>query len=160
MQFFNYFLLSIASFSGILLGIILAKIAPEEQKPLMKYFIASKRIILVLMFAFLIFFYIFDRLSLFLSILLLFPALFVEFRSEDSARKLSELFALLGIIFFLSSPNTNLLAIISSLTFLYGALFSGMIYSKNSIMALASGSMFLLVSSALFLFNYHFSFLI
>ena len=160
MQFFNYFLLSIASFSGILLGIILIKIAPEEQKPLRGYFIFSKRVLLVLMFAFLIFFYVFDRLSLFLSILLLFPALFVEFRSEDSARKLSELFALLGVIFFLSSPNTNLLAIISALIFLYGALFSGIIYSRNLIKDVASGSMFLLVSGALFLFNYHFSFLI
>lgn len=160
MQFLNYFLLSIAAFSGILLGIILIKIAPEEQKPLMKYFIISKRILLALMFAFLIFFYIFDRLSLFLSILLLFPSLFVEFKSEDSARKLSELFSLLGIIFFLSLPNANLLTIISALVFLYGAVFSGIIYRTNMVRTLASGLTFILVSSGLFLFNYHFSFLI
>jgi len=160
MEFLNYLLLSITAFSGILLGIILIKIAPEEQMPLVKYFTVSKRILLALMFAFLIFFYIFDRLSLLLSILLLFPALFVELKSEDSARKLSEIFALLGIIFFLSSPNSNLIAVTSALIFIYGALFSSIIYSRNLIMDLASGLMFLLVSSALFLFNYHFSFLI
>lgn len=160
MQFLNYLLLSIAAFSGIILGIILIKIAPEEQKPLMRYFTASKKILLALMFLFLIFFYVFDKLSLFLSVLLLFPALFVELKSKDSARKMSELFALLGIMFFLSSPNQNLLAIISAIIFLYGALFSSIIYSGNLMRILASGSPLIIVSNALFLFNYHFSFLI
>lgn len=158
MQFLNYFLLSIAVFLGIVLGIILIKIAPEEQKPLSKYLIFAKRILLILLFIFLAFFYIFDKMSLLLVMTILIPCLFLEFKSEDNLRKMAEAYVLFAILFFLSSPNPNLLAITSTLIFLYGTVFSSIMPRKNFIKVIFSGSTFLLISNLLFLLNYHFSF--
>ncbi len=154
MQFLNYFLASLVSFLGLITGILLVKMAPEEQKPLRKHFLLAKKISLMLLLIFPVFFYIFDKFSLLLAVLLAAPALLVEFRSEENPRKIMEIYAIFGVIYFLSSPNANLLAIVSSLIFIYGTLASGVILNKNEFKIASSGFIFLAVSSLLFLLNY------
>src|SRR3989338_1294893 len=57
MQIINYFLASIISYLGIALGMTLAYIAPEEQKPGKKYFAILKYVFFISILAFLLSFY-------------------------------------------------------------------------------------------------------
>lgn len=120
MQFINFFFASITSFSGLLIGLMLVKIAPEEQKPLEKYFALARKAILLLIFIFIIFYYFnswFYALALISYFLFL---LFIEYKTNDMLKKSMLVYAVLGILFFLSSKNTNLFTIESSLILLYG----------------------------------------
>jgi len=131
MQFINYFFASIASFLGLLIGILLVRIAPEEQKPLQKYFILTKKILLFLIFIFLIFFYFNDYFSLIvLSAYLLF-LLFADYKMNDLLKKSIVTYTFFGILFFLSSKNPNLFTIESSLILLYGMPTASLIYNKK-----------------------------
>ena len=64
MQFINYFFASLTSFLGLAIGVMLVKIAPEEQKPLEKYLILSRKILLLLIFIFAVFYYTNDYSNL------------------------------------------------------------------------------------------------
>ncbi|MBS3114629.1 hypothetical protein J4448_06010 [Candidatus Woesearchaeota archaeon] len=120
MQFINYFFASIISFSGLIIGLMLAKIAPEEQKPLEKYLFLARRIILLMIFI-LIMFYYFDSWFYVLTLIAYFAfLLFIEYKTNDMLKKSMLVYAVLGILFFLSSKNTNLFTIESSLILLYG----------------------------------------
>ena len=55
--YLNYFLVSIISYLGLLLGVILIRLAPEEQRPGKRYFILIKKILFFLILVFLLFFY-------------------------------------------------------------------------------------------------------
>jgi|TARA_Y100000310_G_C20656250_1_gene802128 hypothetical protein len=111
----NYFLASIISFLGLLLGIILIKFAPEEQKPGKKYFMAFKTIISILVvLVFIIFskFNVFAFTGLLVFVLLLFNK---KFKNNDAL-----IYLVLGTILALSYKNINLFLIESVLIFLYG----------------------------------------
>ena len=131
MQFINYFFASILSFSGLLFGILLVRIAPEEQKPLEKYFILLRKILLLIIFIFLIFFYFNDNLNLMILTGYFIFLLFIEFRVNDVFKKSIINYTLLGILFFLSSKNTNLFTIESSLILLYGLPTASLMYNKK-----------------------------
>ena len=131
MQFINYLFASIISFLGLLIGIMLVKIAPEEQKPLENYFILSRKILLLLIFVFAAFYYIndyFNLLALFGYFLFL---LLIEFKVKDLLKKNIIIYTLLGILFFLSFKNTNLFVMESSMILLYGAATASLIYSRK-----------------------------
>ena len=152
MQFINYFLASLITFAGLIVGIILIKIAPEEQKPLERYFSIARIFLLITIFAFLILFYFKNYLILTISLLLF--SFFIEYKMKN---KHNLQFIILGIVFFISSQNQKLLAIESALIFLYGVLISSLLYKKEtSFKILLRNSMFLIVANLL----YHFSFLI
>lgn len=120
MQFITYFSASIISFLGLLIGILLVKIAPEEQKSLEQNFSLLRKILLLLIFAFLIFFYFNDWF--FLMVLLAYFAflIFFEYKIINRLKKSMVIYSLLSILFFLSSKNANLFAIESALILLYG----------------------------------------
>ena len=131
MQFINYFFASLVSFAGLLIGLILVKIAPEEQKPLQKYFIVLRTILLLMIFIFL-FFYFFNITSYLLILIAYFAfLLFTEYNMNDLFKKTIITYVSLGILFFLSSKNTNLFAIESSLILLYGLPTASLIYNKK-----------------------------
>ena len=132
MQFINYFFASLISFSGLLIGIIIIKTTPEEQKPLQKYFIILRKILLLMIFIFL-FFYYFNNWFYFLT-LLAYSAflLFTECKMNDLFKKTIITYISLGILFFLSSKNTNLFAIESSLILLYGLPTASLIYNRKN----------------------------
>lgn len=153
MQFANYFFASIISFSGLLIGIMLVKIAPEEQKPLEKYFIFAKKILLLMMLIFLLFYYFNDAFYT-LTLLAYFTfLLFVEYKANDAFKKIIFSYAVLGILFFLSSKNTNLFAIESSLILLYGLPTASLIYKKrekNHYKILLYSAGFVIIANLLF----------
>ena len=131
MQFINYFSASAISLLGLLIGILLVKIAPEEQKPLEKYFVPAGKILLLTIFIFLIFYYFRDVFFLLALIGYLLFLLFIEFKVSDLYKKSIITYAVLGILFFLSSKNTNLFVIESSLILLYGMPAASLMYSKK-----------------------------
>lgn len=128
MQSINYFFVSVISFLGLLVGIILVKIAPEEQKPLAKKFSLARKFFL---FSVLIpvAFYSYNQLNYLLILLASFMVLFyLEYKIDDIAKRNIAIYFILGVVFFLSSNNTNLFVIESTLILLYGVITSSLIY--------------------------------
>lgn len=160
MQFINYFFASLISFLGLLIGIMLIKIAPEEQKPLEKYLILARKFILLMIFVFLMFYH-FNNISYVLVLMGYFIfLLFIEYKTTNLLRKSMLIYALLGILFFLSSKNTNLFVIESSLILLYGLPTASLMYNKkakNSYQIIFYNLGFVIIANLLF---YSSSFLI
>lgn len=154
MQFINYFFASAISFLGLLIGLILTRIAPEEQKPLLKYFYVMRKTAVFLMFVFLIFYFINNPYYIFTFILIFGFLLIIEYKINDIPKKSMITYTVFGIIFFLSSKNTNLFAIESSLILLYGLPTASLIYNakqKNECKLLFYNAGFVAISNALFL---------
>ncbi len=154
MQFINYFFTSAISFSGLLAGLLLVKIAPEEQKPLRKYFIILRKFLLAFIFIFLAPFYFYSSYIHF-GILLIYSAflIFIEYGVKDFFKKNIVIYTLLGVLFFLSSKNTNLLVIESSLILLYGMPTASLIYErkmKNHWKTIFYNTGFLIIANLLF----------
>ena len=131
MQFLDYFLASAVSYLGLLAGILLVKIAPEEQKPLRKYFEWLRKLILLLVFLFLIFYYSNSPAYIIALLIYLVFIIFVEYKSGNLLKKSIIIYTTLGIIFYLSSKNPNLFAIESSLIFLHGMPAASLMFSKK-----------------------------
>ena len=131
MQFINYFFASVISFFGLLMGILLVKIAPEEQKPLEKYFILLRKILLLIIFIFIMFYYSNAYLNLVVLIVYFLFLLFIEFKFNDLLKKSIIIYATLGVLFFLSLSNSNLFAIESSLILLYGIPTASLLYNRK-----------------------------
>ncbi len=131
MQFTSYFLASVISFLGLLVGILLVKIAPEEQKPLRRYFDWLRKIILLLVFLFLIFYFSTSPAYIITLLAYLIFIIFIEYKSGSLLGKSMIIYTALGIIFYLSSKNPNLFAIESSLILLYGVPTASIIFNKK-----------------------------
>ena len=131
MQFINYFFASLLSFSGLLIGLSLVKIAPEEQKPLEKYFVLLRKILLLLIFVFVVFYYSNDNFNLMILIAYFLFLSFIQYKIKDLLKQSIVIYAILGILFFLSSKNTNLFVIESSLILLYGLPTVSLMYSAK-----------------------------
>ena len=153
MQFINYSFASLLSFFGLLIGIFLLRIAPDEQKQLKRYFILLRRIILILIFIFLLFyyfssiFYLSSLVAFFLFMVLL------EFKVKNMPKNSLITSSALGILFFLSSKNINLFAIVSALAFLYGLPTASLIYNKkekNHFTVVINNIGFLIMSNVLY----------
>lgn len=131
MQFINYFFASIISFLGLLIGILLVKIAPEEQKPLHKYFELIRKSILILIFLFLIFYY--SSKPSYIIALLLYTAfiIFIELKLRDLFKKSVVTYTALGIIFYLGSKDSSLFVAESSMILLYGIPTASALYNKK-----------------------------
>ncbi len=123
MDFLNYFLISLVTYFGLLVGIILSFMAKEELKDGRKYFILLHNIIL----AFVLFFILeFFKVNVFLSLFLPLILIFILFYFNEIYKKSYIVYVLFGIVFYFSSKNINLLLIISSLIFFYGFLISSL----------------------------------
>lgn len=131
MQFLNYFFASLISYLGLLAGILLVRIAPEEQKPLRRYFEWLRKLIMLLIFLFPIFYYSNSPAYIFALLAYLIFIIFMEYKSSNLLRKSIIIYTALGIIFYLSSKNPNLFAIESSLIFLHGMPAASIIFSKK-----------------------------
>jgi len=131
MQFINYFFASIISFLGLFIGILLVRIAPEEQKPLEKYFVLSRKILLYLIFIFAVFYYFNDYFNLAILLTYFIFLLVIEYKVKDLLKKSIIIYTFLGILFFLSSKNTSLFTMEASLILLYGMPTASLIYNKK-----------------------------
>ena len=117
--YLNYFLASIIAYLGLLIGIILIRLAPEEQRPGKKYFVLLKKILFFLILVFLLFFY---KINIILSLALLVIVIALMSNKKINLRKSALVYFLLGIIFYLSyfSEIIDLFVMESVLIFLYG----------------------------------------
>lgn len=155
MLFINYFFAVIISFLGLLIGIILIHIAPEEQKPLETKFSLMRKFCLLLIFGFMIFYYYNNLLYLLILVLSLIFLFFIEYKINDIMKKSIFTYFILGILFFLSSKNVNLFAITSSLILLYGLPTASLMYKikeKNLFKIFLHNVIFIAVANILFLF--------
>ena len=153
MQFTNYFSASVISFSGLIIGLMLVKIAPEEQKSLQKYFFIFRKILLLMIFIFLFFYFFNERFYLLTLIAYFIFLLFIEHKTNDMLKKSMLTYAVLGILFFLSSRNTNLFIIESSFILLYGLPVMSLMYKrkeKNHYKAIFYNLVFILIANMLF----------
>ena len=116
-NYLSYFLASILSYLGLLLGIILIKLASEEQKPGKKYFILLKKILFFLIIAPLLFYY---KTNPVLAIILLAFVVISILNKKINLERSSRVYFFLGVVFYLSSKFLNLFVIESILIFLYG----------------------------------------
>ena len=130
MLFINYFIASLISFFGLILGIILIKIAPEEQKPGKKYFILLQNLFFILSVILLLYFLKIDMGIIFLTAILL-TYFISRIKIKDYFRKSEFLYFLLAIIFFLSSKNTSLFLTESVIIFLFGMPTGSLLFNRK-----------------------------
>ena len=115
--FISYFLASIIAYLGLLLGVILIKLAPEEQKPGKKYFILLKKILFFIIIISILFFY---KLNIVLITILIIFVLILILNKKINLENSIRVYFFLGIVFYLSSKIFNLFVIESALIFLFG----------------------------------------
>ena len=125
MQLLNYSLISLISFSGLLVGMILAFTAKEELEPGKKYFLLLQRLTLLLILIFLLNFF---NINLYLRIMIY--VLFIILMAINIKSQI--IYPALGVVFFLSLKDINLFITNSILIFLYGFP-SGSLFAKKLI---------------------------
>jgi len=115
--YLNYFLASVIAYLGLLVGTILIRMAPEEQKPGKKYFTLIKKIILFLI---IVSFFVYLKTNLLILSLLLISALILFTNRKITLESTVLVYLMLGIFFSLSSKIFDLFIIESTLIFFYG----------------------------------------
>lgn len=125
----NYFLASIIAYLGLLLGIILIKFAPEEQKPGIKYFILLKKILFFIALVAILFFH---KVNIIFTSILLFFVFILMLNKKINLSKSGLVYFFLGILFFFSSRISNLFVIESVIIFLYGIPNASIILKKKN----------------------------
>lgn len=114
MEILNIILAALISASGLLVGLLLAKIAKEELKPGKNYFIWLRNILLILAIIFVL--YSFKlQLYLFLITGIIITLLILKLNPKSFIG-----YPILALLFILSIKNTNLFILTSSIIFLYG----------------------------------------
>ena len=152
MQFLNYFLASLASFFGLAIGISLVRIAPEEQKPLGKYFVKLRKLLIMLIFVFLGFYYFKSPFYLSVLVACFVFMLFIGYKAKGVFIRIMMSYQIFGILFFLSSRNKNLFVLESSLMLLYGLPAASLICNKkNHYKVISYNSGFIIVANLLYL---------
>jgi len=133
MQLINYSLISLISFSGLLIGMVLAFTAKEELEPGKKYFILLQKLTLLLILIFLLNFF---NINLYLRIIIY--VLFIFLMTINIKSQI--IYPALATVFFLSSKNPELFITNSILIFLYGfpagSLFAKKLIKKKKLFVL------------------------
>ena len=155
MQFLNFFITSVISFSGLVAGFYLLKIAPEEQKPLHKY-LRIFRYLLVAGILVLGFFLPKNAISLLPFLVLVLLSIYFIIRENEKSQSLNS--AILGAILCLASSEKRILAIASVFIFLFflaTCLISANIKKKNILKIAFNNSLFLVSSNIIYLTIFH-----
>ena len=116
-NFLSYLLAAILSYLGLLIGIILIKMAPEEQKPGRKHFILLKNILFFFIIALVLLYY---GVNAILSLALLYFIFVLLVKKILYLEKSTIVYLLFGFIFYFSSKMFDLFILESALIFLYG----------------------------------------
>jgi len=125
MQLLNYSLISLISFSGLLIGMLLAFTAKEELEPGKKYFLLLQKLTLLLVLIFLLNFF---NINLYLRITTY--VLFIFLITINIKSQI--IYPALAVVFFLSLKDINLFITNSILIFLYG-FSTGSLFAKKFI---------------------------
>lgn len=115
--FLSYFLASLIAYLGLLVGIILVRMAPEEQKPGRKYLILLKKILFFILFIPMLYYY---KINIVFSLALLSFVAALMLGNKLKLDKSYLIYFLLGIFFYLGSRFIDLFVMESVLIFLYG----------------------------------------
>jgi hypothetical protein len=148
MNILNYSLTAVVVYLGLLVGFILAMMAKEEMKDGRRYFVFLQKLILLLVFVFLL---VFIRLNYILVLLIL---VFIVVYLLKRKNELVYIYMILGVIFYLSSKTLNLFVIESSLIFLYGIPTGSLLTKrdkKESLIGILKNVGFVVVAVVLFL---------
>lgn len=121
----SYLLVLIMCFFSLFIGVLISVFAKEELKDGKKYFVFCRKIIFALIIFALIYFL---KISLIINIFITIILLFVLFKFKERE---FVLFNFLGIIFYLSSLNTDLFKINAPLIFIYGILTASVFTEEN-----------------------------
>lgn len=151
MNLLNYSLAAIIAYLGLFVGFILAIIAKEELKAGKKYFLFLQRIILLLIFVFLL---IFIKLSYILVLLVLVFIMVYLLKRKKEFNELPYIYLILSIIFYLSSKKLDLFLIESSLIFLYGLPTGSLLTQKSkkeTMINILKNVLFIVVALVLYL---------
>ncbi|MFC1769391.1 hypothetical protein ACFLZX_06545 [Nanoarchaeota archaeon] len=120
----NYFLALLVSYLGLVVGIILAVVSPEERAPLRKYFKMFRLLILWTIFL-ASFLFSFNNFY-FIIVLAIFAIYLFVGKFVDKVT-----FSILGILFYISSYDINSMAVMSSLIFVYGVIVGSYHSARN-----------------------------
>ena len=115
--FLSYFLASLIAYLGLLVGLILIKMAPEEQKPGKRYFILLKKILFFILFIPILYFY---GINIIFSLALLSFVAALMLGNKLKLDKSYLVYFLLGIFFYLGSRFIELFVVEAVLILLYG----------------------------------------
>ena len=115
--FLSYFLASLIAYLGLLVGLILIKMAPEEQKPGKRYFILLKKILFFILFIPILYYY---KINIVFSLALLSFVAALILRNRLKLNKSYLIYSLLGIFFYLGSRFIELFVVEAVLILLYG----------------------------------------
>ena len=115
--FLIYFLASITAYLGLLVGLILIKMAPEEQNPGKRYFILLRKILFFTLFIPILYYY---KINIVFSLALLSFIAALILGNKLKLDKSYFIYFLLGIFFYLGSIFIELFVMESVLIFLYG----------------------------------------
>src|SRR3989338_2436871 len=127
--YLNYFLASIISYLGLLVGLIIIKLAPEEHKPGKKYFILLRKILFFLILVPLLLSY---KVHFILLIVVLLFVIVLIISNKINLNISERVYFILGIVFYLSSKIFNLFIIESVLIFLYGIPNASLLLKKRN----------------------------
>ena len=145
----SYLLTSIIVFLGLPIGIILAYIAKEEIKPGKSYLVFFQSLLFLLIVVFLMYSFNLHIAVIIIIALLLIGLMYVlRYKYETTA-----IYPLLAVFLYMSSKNTNLFMIESSLIFLYGLPTGSLLinFKKNNyIKIILAHTTFLLVALIIF----------
>lgn len=154
MNFLSFFLLSLFSIIGLLIGIILILLAPEEQRPGKKYFQLIQNVIFALI---LLVFLFYIKLSLIYLVLLLISLIILYFllltKVKDKFRTVNYVYFILAFIFFFSFQYNLLFLIESVLVMLIGIPAASLLFKKskrNYWKVLINGFLFVVISMLLY----------
>jgi len=109
-------LIPLIVFLGFPIGIFLSKLSPEEMKTGKKYFHLIQNFLLVFILFFIFNYYNINILLIILTTIVIFSLSFYW----ENTYKSTIIYLILAIILFLSSKNTQLFEIESSLMFIFG----------------------------------------
>jgi len=115
--FLSYFLASLIAYLGLLVGLILIKMAPEEQKPGKRYFILLKKILFFILFIPILYYY---KINIAFSLALLSFVAALMLGNRLKLDKSYLVYFLLGIFFYLGSRFIELFVVEAVLILLYG----------------------------------------
>lgn len=115
----DFLMATIIVFLGIIIGTLLAFIAPEELKPGIKYFSLMKKILMVAIALIFIYQYLTEVwLLLLMAVFVGYYFYLANFAKKESKEKM--IYFLMGFILFLSYEDATIFLVQASLIFLYG----------------------------------------
>ena len=139
----------IIAFLGFPLGLFLSFVSPEEMKPGKKYFELIQNLLLVF-----ILFFVFDyyTLPLIISIILTVTVFLGVFYWQNKHKSII-IYLILAVLLYLSSKDTSLFALETSLIFMYGIPAGSLLKSrkKDVLKIVAKHSTFIVLAISLLL---------